>query len=112
MTFRSRKPAGVDIINEVRAEGGIIDIQPEQQVYETTVRLREGESFEYSLLGLPMPLAHESERLRADLSLPAIPGRRAARHRGAMARNRRPHRRRPAGRRRRIACCSMTSAWR
>jgi hypothetical protein len=57
MTFRSRKPAGADIINEVRDEGGIIDIQPEQQVHETTVRLREGESFEYSLLGQPMPLA-------------------------------------------------------
>jgi len=57
MTFRSRRPAGVDIINETRAEGGIIDIQPEKQVYETTIRLLEGESFEYSLLGLPMPLA-------------------------------------------------------
>ncbi|MEZ0387264.1 MAG: DUF1592 domain-containing protein [Verrucomicrobium sp.] len=57
MTFRTRKPAGADIINEVRAEGGILDIQPDQQVYETTIRLREGESFEYSLLGLPMPLA-------------------------------------------------------
>jgi hypothetical protein len=57
LTFRTRKPAGADIINEVRAEGGIIDVQPEQQVYETTIRLREGESFEYSLLGLPMPLA-------------------------------------------------------
>lgn len=57
MTFRTRKPAGADIINEVRAEGGIIDVQPEKQVYETTVRLREGEAIEYSLLGLPMPLA-------------------------------------------------------
>lgn len=57
MTFRTRKPAGVDIINEVRASGGVIDVQPEMQVYETTVLLREGESFEYSLLGLPMPLA-------------------------------------------------------
>ncbi len=57
MTFRTRKPAGVDIINEVRASGGLIDIQPEQQVYETTITLRAGESFEYSLLGLPMPLA-------------------------------------------------------
>jgi hypothetical protein len=28
MTFRTRKPAGVDIINEVRASGGVIDIQP------------------------------------------------------------------------------------
>ena len=57
MTFRTRKPAGVDIINEVRADGGVIDIQPEPQVYETTLRLRAGESFEYSVLGLPMPLA-------------------------------------------------------
>ncbi len=57
MTFRSRKPAGVDIINEVHDTGGIIDIQPEKRVYETTVRLRAGEAIEYSLLGLPMPLA-------------------------------------------------------
>ena len=57
MTFRTRKPAGVDIINEVHDAGGIIDILPEKRVYETTVRLREGEAIEYSLLGLPMPLA-------------------------------------------------------
>lgn len=57
MTFRTRKPAGVDIINEVRADGGIIDIQPEKRTYQTTLRLRAGEAFEYSLLGLPMPLA-------------------------------------------------------
>ncbi len=57
MTFRTRKPAGVDIINEVHDAGGIIDIQPEKRVYETTVRLRAGEAIEYSLLGLPMPLA-------------------------------------------------------
>lgn len=57
MTFRTRKPAGADIINEVHDAGGIMDIQPEKRVYETTVRLREGEAIEYSLLGLPMPLA-------------------------------------------------------
>jgi hypothetical protein len=57
MTFRTRKPAGADIINEVHDAGGIIDIQPTKRVYETTVRLREGEAIEYSLLGLPMPLA-------------------------------------------------------
>lgn len=57
MTFRTRKPAGVDIINEVHDSGGIIDIQPDKRVYETTVRLRNGEAIEYSLLGLPMPLA-------------------------------------------------------
>ncbi len=57
MTFRTRKPAGADIINEVHDSGGIMDIQPEKRVYETMVRLREGEAIEYSLLGLPMPLA-------------------------------------------------------
>ena len=57
MTFRTRKPAGVDIINEVRADGGVMDILPEKTVHETTIRLRVGESFEYSVLGLPMPLA-------------------------------------------------------
>lgn len=57
MTFRTRKPAGADIINEVRAEGGVMDIQPEKKVFETTLNMRAGEAFEYSLLGLPMPLA-------------------------------------------------------
>lgn len=57
MTFRSRKPSGADVSGDVRATGGIIDIQPEVGVHETTVRLREGETFEYSLLGLPVPLA-------------------------------------------------------
>ena len=57
MTFRTRKPAGADIINEVRAEGGTIDIHPETRTYKVSVRLKPGESIEYSLLGLPMPLA-------------------------------------------------------
>jgi mono/diheme cytochrome c family protein len=57
MTFRARKPSGPDVSGDVRGTGGLIDIQPEQAVYETTVRLRERETFEYSLLGLPVPLA-------------------------------------------------------
>ena len=57
MTFRVREPSGVDIINEVRADGGILDIQPDKQVYETVLYLKKGEAFEYSLLGLPMPIA-------------------------------------------------------
>jgi len=57
MTFRARKPSGPDVSGDVRATGGIIDIQPKQNVYETTIRLRERETFEYSLLGLPVPLA-------------------------------------------------------
>jgi hypothetical protein len=57
MTFRARKPSGPDVSGDVRATGGSIDVLPEQGVYETTIRLRERETFEYSLLGLPVPLA-------------------------------------------------------
>jgi hypothetical protein len=57
MTFRARKPSGPDVSGDVRATGGVIDIQPEVREYETTIRLRERETFEYSLLGLPVPLA-------------------------------------------------------
>lgn len=57
MTFRARKPSGPDVSGDVRATGGIIDIRPEVATYETTIRLRERETFEYSLLGLPVPLA-------------------------------------------------------
>lgn len=57
MTFRARKPSGPDVSGDVRATGGIIDIQPDVATCETTVRLRERETFEYSLLGLPVPLA-------------------------------------------------------
>ncbi|HIE99826.1 MAG TPA: DUF1592 domain-containing protein [Fuerstia sp.] len=57
MTFRARKPSGADVSGDVRATGGLMDIQPDRADYETTVHLREGETFEYSLLGLPVPLA-------------------------------------------------------
>ena len=57
MTFRARKPSGPDVSGDVRATGGIIDVQPAVATYETTIRLRERETFEYSLLGLPVPLA-------------------------------------------------------
>ena len=57
MTFRARKPSGPDVSGDVRATGGLIDVLPEQATYETTIRLREHETFEYSLLGLPVPLA-------------------------------------------------------
>ena len=57
MTFRARKPSGPDVSGDVRATGGLLDIQTEVSTYETTIRLREQETFEYSLLGLPVPLA-------------------------------------------------------
>jgi mono/diheme cytochrome c family protein len=57
MTFRARKPSGPCIAGDPRATGGILDIAPEGAVYETTLQLKAGETFEYSLLGLPVPLA-------------------------------------------------------
>ncbi|WP_437221964.1 DUF1592 domain-containing protein [Planctomicrobium sp. SH661] len=57
MTFRARKPSGPDVSGDVRATGGLIDLQPEVATYETTVLLKVGETIEYSLLGLPVPLA-------------------------------------------------------
>jgi hypothetical protein len=73
MTFRTRKPAGADIINEVRAEGGILDILPEQKVYETVLRMKAGEAFEYSLLGLPMPLAQNPNGSAPTYRYPPFP---------------------------------------
>ncbi len=55
MTFRARQPSAADVSGDVRATGGWIDIQPEQAVYQTTVHLKAGETFEYSILGLPVP---------------------------------------------------------
>lgn len=55
MTFRARQPSAADVSGDVRATGGWIDIKPEQAVYETTVHLKKGETFEYSLFGLPVP---------------------------------------------------------
>jgi len=57
MTFRARKRSGADVSGDVRATGGLLDIQPEVAVYETTIRLKRNETFEYSLLGLPVPRA-------------------------------------------------------
>ena len=73
MTFRTRKPAGADIINEVRAEGGTIDILPETSTYEVSVRLKPGESIEYSLLGLPMPLARNPNGSGPSYRYPPFP---------------------------------------
>lgn len=57
MTFRARKRSGPDVSGDVRATGGLLDIQPEVGIYETTIRLKKNETFEYSLLGLPVPRA-------------------------------------------------------
>ncbi len=55
MNFRARKPTNHDIAEDVRVTGGIIDVQPESGVYETTVYLLAGQTIEYGMLGLPVP---------------------------------------------------------
>lgn len=73
MTFRARKPSGPDVSGDVRATGGIIDIQPEAATYETTIRLRARETFEYSLLGLPVPLARNVQGGPPTYRYPPLP---------------------------------------
>ncbi len=55
MTFRSRRPTNHDIAEDVKSVGGIIEIQPGANVYETMVPLLAGQTVEYGLLGLPIP---------------------------------------------------------
>lgn len=55
MSFRSRQPSGPDVSGDVQETGGWMDLLPEAKEFETTIRLKAGETFEYSLLGLPVP---------------------------------------------------------
>lgn len=56
MVFRSRKPTSHDIAEDVRATGDIIDLTPTPSTHETTVFLNAGQTIEYGLFGLPVPL--------------------------------------------------------
>ena len=73
MTFRARKPSGPDVSGDVRATGGIMDIQPTPATYETTIRLLATETFEYSLLGLPVPLARNVQGGEPSYRYPPLP---------------------------------------
>jgi len=73
MTFRARKPSGADVSGDVRATGGLIDIQPDRADYETSVHLQKGETFEYSLLGLPVPLARNVDGGPPTYRYPPLP---------------------------------------
>ena len=55
MSFRARQPSGPDVSGDVSETGGWIDLMPKAKVFETTIQLNTGETFEYSLLGLPVP---------------------------------------------------------
>ncbi len=55
MSFRARQPSGPDVSGDVRETGGWMDLQAEAKVFETSILLKKGETFEYSPLGLPVP---------------------------------------------------------
>ena len=57
MTFRARAPSGADVSGDVKAVGGLFDVAPDGGDYETVVLLKKGQTIEYSLLGLAVPLA-------------------------------------------------------
>ncbi len=73
MTFRARKPSGADVSGDIRATGGVMDIQPVAQEFETTLDLRQQETFEYSLLGLPVPLARNVKGGEPSYRYPPLP---------------------------------------
>ena len=55
MSFRSRQPSGPDVSGDVQETGGWMDLMPEARIFETMIHLKAGETFEYSMLGLPVP---------------------------------------------------------
>ena len=73
MTFRARAPSGPDVSGDVRAVGGLFDIGPAAADYETTVILRKGQTIEYSLLGLAVPLARNVDGGGPTYRFPPLP---------------------------------------
>lgn len=79
LSFRARQSSGPDVSGDVRETGGWMDLQPEQQVFETTILLKKREVFEYSLLGLPVPFIRTDNGFFYD-----FPPRQRDGHRGAV----------------------------
>ena len=73
MTFRARAPSGPDVSGDVQAVGGLFDIAPEGGDYETTVLLKNGQTIEYSLLGLAVPLARNVNGGEPTYRFPPLP---------------------------------------
>ena len=73
MTFRARAPSGPDVSGDVQAVGGLFDISPEEGDYETTVLLKKGQTIEYSLLGLAVPLARNVNGGEPTYRFPPLP---------------------------------------
>ena len=73
MTFRARAPSGPDVSGDVRAVGGLIDVTPAEGEYEATVLLRAGQTIEWSLLGLAVPLARNVDGGPPTYRFPPLP---------------------------------------
>lgn len=73
MTFRARAPSGPDVSGDVQAVGGVFDVAPEGGDYETTVLLKAGQTIEYSLLGLAVPLARNVDGGEPSYRFPPLP---------------------------------------
>jgi hypothetical protein len=73
MTFRARAPSGPDVSGDVQAVGGLFDIAAEGGDYETTVLLKRGQTIEYSLLGLAVPLARNVNGGEPTYRFPPLP---------------------------------------
>lgn len=72
MTLRSRRPTNHDIAEDVKSVGGILEIRPGKNVYETDVYLNAGQTVEYGLLGLPVP-AVDAEGKTGSYRFPPFP---------------------------------------
>ena len=73
MTLRSRRPTNHDIAEDVKSVGGILEIQPGVQVYQTVVPLVAGQTVEYGLLGLPVPQVDAIPSKPGSYRFPAFP---------------------------------------
>lgn len=73
MTFRARAPSGPDVSGDVKAVGGLFDITAAGDDYETTVLLKKGQTIEYSLLGLAVPLARNVDGGPPTYRFPPVP---------------------------------------
>ena len=73
LTFRARAPSGPDVSGDVQAVGGIFDIAAAGDDYETTVLLKKGQTIEYSLLGLAVPLARNVDGGGPTYRFPPLP---------------------------------------
>jgi hypothetical protein len=73
LTLRSRRPTNHDIAEDVKSVGGILDIKPGRNVYQTKVYLTQGQTIEWGLLGLPVPQPDALKGISGSYRFPPLP---------------------------------------